>query len=772
MVHLPGNPMKKHYVLAALAVAVLLVSALQSSAQTNYPTPYAITTIAGSAGYGSVDGTGATARFFGARGMAVDGAGNAFVADSRNCTIRKVTPAGVVTTLAGVAGAQGSVDGAGSGARFYGPTGIAIDGAGNLYVTEFGDHTIRKVTATGTVTTFAGLAGRQGSSDGVGSDARFNLPSGIAVDRLGNLFVLDQTNNVVREVTAAGVVTTLATLSPQIDPQYTEPPIPYGGVGVDVSGNVYVAGANNNTIQKVGTNGEVTVFAGTLGQWGYVDGVGADARFVVPSGVAVDAAGNLYVGDIFNNAIRKVTPAGAVTTLVGGGGQGGTTDGPRNVARFSIIAGLALDPSGALIVSDQNAIRKVTPAGAVTTLAGSNETVGYADGPGNIALFNLPFGIAVDSSTNLFVTDSGNNTIRKITPAGVVSTFAGSPGNSGSADGVGSAARFTSPQGAALDSAGNLYVADAGNYTIRKISPSGVVTTLAGSPGAAGSADGSGSAAQFNSPRGVAVDGAGNVYVTDFVDHTIRKVTPDGLVTTLAGVAGVFGWADGTGDQALFNRPFGIAADSPGNLYVADSGSQVIRKITAAGDVTTLAGQAGVTGTKDGTVADALFWEPIGVAVDRSGNVYVTESLGAKLRKITADGHTSTLAGLTANLGDADGVGSAARFSYPTGVAVDASGTVYIADDGNNLIRSGHEVPPPPGSLARLIITSGPSLGFYNGQFRFMLAGPVGGSVVVESSTDLVNWTPVWTNNAFTDLIFIDPQSSSPGSRFFRAYLP
>ena len=215
--------------------------------------------------------------------------------------------------------------------------------------------------------------------------------------------------------------------------------------------------------------------------------------------------------------------------------------------------------------------------------------------------------MAVDAAGNVYVADTGNDTIRKITPAGVVTTLAGTAGQAGSADGTGTAARFNEPDGVAVDAAGNVYVADTNNDTIRKITPAGVVTTLAGTAGQAGSADGTGAAAQFNAPEGVAVDGAGNVYVADTGNDTIRKITPAGVVTTLAGTAGQVGSADGTGSAARFNDPDGVAVDGAGNVYVADTINDTIREITPAGVVTTLAGSPGQYGSADGTGAAAQF---------------------------------------------------------------------------------------------------------------------------------------------------------------------
>jgi hypothetical protein len=325
-----------------------------------------------------------------------------------------------------------------------------------------------------------------------------------------------------------------------------------------------------------------TNFAGLPGVSGTNDGTGSAARFNGPGSVAVDSAGNVYEADFLNHTIRKVTPAGIVTTLAGVAGAAGTNDGSGSAAQFNGPATLDVDSNGNVYVADYNndTIRKVTPAGIVTTLAGLAGTPGSNDGTGAAARFNNPIGVAVDNATNVYVGDAGNNTIRKITPAGVVTTLAGSPGQQGSANGTGSAARFNNPHHVRTDNAGNVYVADTVNSTIRKITPGGVVTTLAGSPGQPGSADGIGSAARFNEPYGVAVITNGNVYVADTINSTIRRITPAGVVSTLAGLAPLTGSLDGTGSAARFNQPISVAMDSAGNLYVADSQNNRITKGT------------------------------------------------------------------------------------------------------------------------------------------------------------------------------------------------
>jgi sugar lactone lactonase YvrE len=595
--------------------------------------------------------------------VAVDGAGNVFVTDLENNTIRKITPSGVVTTLAGTAGSYGSADGTGAAALFHGPSGVAVDGSGNVFVADAGNNTIRKITPGGVVTTLAGTAGLSGSADGTGAAARFKGPSGVAVDGSGNVFVGDYSNYTIRKITPSGVVTTLA---------------------------------------------------GTAGSWGSADGTGAAARFNGLAAVAVDGSDNVFVADSWNSAIRKITPSGVVTTLVSAG----------------YPEGVAVDGSGNVFFADHsNTIRKITPSGVVTTLAGSADQPGSADGTGAAALFYWPAGVAVDGSGNVFVADDGNNTIRKITPSGVVTTLAGSADQRGSADGTGAAARFNGPEGVVVDGSGNVFVADDGNNTIRKITPSGVVTTLAGTAGSWGSADGTGAAARFNGPDGVAVDGAGNVFVADSWNNTIRKITPSGVVTTLAGTAGSWGSADGTGAAARFNGPEGVAVDGSGNVFVADAGNSTIRKITPGGVVTTLAGTAGSYGGADGTGAAALFNEPEGVAVDGSGNVFVADAgKSSTIRKITPSGVVTTLAGTAGLSGSADGTGAAASFSFPSGVAVDGSGNVFVAD-GNTIRKI------TPSGVVTTIVGAATRLGAGNSQgpLPASILSPVG--VAIDAST-------------------------------------
>lgn len=659
--------------------ALLAFFAIEASAQ-----PLVFTHFAGSpGGAGYVDGTGSAARFSSPTGLAVDGSGNLYVADEANNVIRKVSPSGAVTTLAG-SGAAGSADGTGVFASFASPYSVAVDTLGNVVVADSGNNRIRMITPGKVVTTLAG-SGSIGSRDGSGWAASFNSPNGVAIDGSGNVYVADMQGNVIRKMSPSGVVTTLAgSGAPDyLDGTGTEAAFHYPtGIAVNADGYVFVSDWANNRIRKITPSGAVSTFAGS-GHYGSADGTGTAASFGYAHGLTLDAAGNLFVADSGNALIRKITPEGVVSTYAGTG-VSGSSDGPASSASFYLPLSVAVDGTGNVYVGDtwNETIRKITPDGAVTTLAGLG-TVGYADGAGNSARFFNPFGAAVDAAGNVFVADGGNHRIRKISPSGNVTTFAGS-GVRGSANGTGTAAQFNYPTGIALDGSGNAYVADNNNCAIRKISPAGAVTLLAG--GECGDADGSGTAAKFSEPETIAVDAAGNVFVSDEYNQRIRKVTPGGVVTTLAG-SGEIGNADGMGASASFSYPRGIAVDASGNVYVADSTNYRIRKITPAGLVSTLAG-SGLYGESDGVGKAASFEYPVGLALDRSGNLLVADADEGRIRQVTMGGVVTTIAGSGA-VGNADGSGSNASFHDPLGIAVAPDGKIYVIDYLSNCVRIG-----------------------------------------------------------------------------------
>jgi sugar lactone lactonase YvrE len=631
--------------------------------------------------------------------------GAIYVADTGNHTIRKVTIAGVVTTFAGTAGSAGSLNGTGNAALFNNPQGVAVDSSGNVYVADTGNHTIRKITPAGAVTTLAGTPGISGSTDGTqgsgGVPPLFYLPSSVAVDSSGNVYVADTRNYTIRKITAAGVVTTIAgsvgnvgstdsPTGPTTTARFNSPE----GVAVDSSGHVYVADTGNHTIRKItlvgGLPTGVTTFAGTAGIPGSTAGlagraVGATttaAGFPVGTTV-INTLGSAGYGSI--NAGDSVTFAGDPNTYL-------VTTGTADVTGGGAGSSITLAAPGLL-----NAI----PAG-VTAIT---------DSP---AQFHSPQGVAVDSGANVYVADTGNQTIRQIVVGtGAVSTLAATAGVSGSADGTGGAAEFYHPDGLTVGVGGNVYVADTYNFTIRTVTSAGVVTTLAGTSGGTGIADGSGSAARFNDPQGVVVNTNGNTYVVDSGNYTIRQITPAGTVITFAGNAGIPGSADGNGTASSFSSPVGLGNDGAGNLYVADTGNHTIRVIDTTGAVTTFAGVAGNPGSRDGLSATAsgtasgAFTSNVGYAIGATRIGTLNTGTGTinsgDLVTFAGDPNTYTVIGGTKAVQGGSAVGAKVPIlttAYPVGTTniatTGGSGTInagdYITisgDSGQYLVTTG-----------------------------------------------------------------------------------
>jgi len=717
---------------------------------------YTFTTFVGKAGSGSDDGVGSDAQFNSPQGIAVDKMGDVYVVDSGNNTVREISPAGVVTTIAGLAGFAGSADGQGSAARFnftaseYVPdfdgyystmpvfSGIALDQTGNLYVADSGNHEIRMITPKGTnwmVSTIAGSMAQPAVNylDGIGTNAHLLYPSGIAVGTDGSIYFedtqevclwtnFDEIRKIIPIITAAGTNWMVSTLATNINCQTNAPYLTwtYQGVAVDNLGNVYVAQCNGGGIGKITQTGSKSYL-----------------NFSAEYGVAVDGAGNLYAAEGSGNTIQTLTTNGVMTTNSATG-----SDAP-----FLDPQGVAVDASGKLYVTDtgNNLIRTISSAGVVSILAGTGPTsMGSADGSGSTARFNQPTGLALDASGTLYVADSSNNTIRIVTSAGLVNTLAGMAGNAGNANGPGSQARFNNPQGIAVDANYNVYVADTGNGIIRMITPAGMVSTIAGSGGAylEYPVDGIGTNAMFCYPSALAVDSAGNIYVSDQGGSyfsfegtaATRKISLTNGNWVVATIHVNTGNAVGCSQQCS-----GIALDSAGNFYSLIRAFDQCYEPTfvsfnIAESTPTVVVHPGVRvqGMREST--DSLLdyrytHRTSGLAVDSAGNAYVSDCLGSTIRKFMPLGTNwvmRTIGGTSWIAGSVDAAGTNALFNAPAGVVVDSAGNIYVADAGNNTIRKGTFTPSTvakPGLVAQplnnaiLVVTLLPPEA--NGEWRF-----------------------------------------------------
>jgi len=896
-----------------------------------------VTTFAGGSKFGAyLDGIGTAARFKGPEAIAIDAMGNLIVADTGNHVIRKITPAAEVTTIAGIPGnfgAGGYADGPAATARFHSPSGVVVNPAGVIYVADQINHVIRQISPTGDVTTLAGSPGQSGEVDDTGSAARFTFPWRLAIDSAGDLYVVEaESIYTVRKVTAAGVVTTVAGLAgvwgsaDGVGSAARFSTAEHLTVGPD--GFVYVSDSGNNTIRAISPAGVVTTVIGSpLRPWGAVDGPIADARLFAPSGLAFDAAGNLYIAEADFSHIRKATravsvgapiitaqpadqlvlpmetirfdiiatstpvgplnyqwersPAGSVTwsplsedatytgvttdhvfvhdtTLAMNGDRfrcvvsnGVSPDATSRIATLGVAdpnqtitfpqpadrtygdAPFALGatassglPVSYAIVSGPGTIAgdtlTITGGGTITVRAsqpGNNTTItpapdvdrtilvakknltataadltrargyanpvfaiGYAgfvgtdtvasldtppvastpadvaslegtyaitlsggsddsyavtlvDGsltitrgftfrtwldPNNLPSFanNRPQGAvlgqpAIHPSGDLLVPEYAGDVIRRVSRTGDVSLFAGHLLEDTDLDGPLASATFADAYAMAVGSDGTIYVGEPHRSVVRKISPDGVVSTLAGLSGVSGAIDGPAGVARLGYPIALAVDGDGNVIVADETNDAIRRIAPDGSVDTIGGKAGEPGTNDGPASVARFDNPIGVCVNAIGDIFVIELLGTRIRRIAPDGVVTTVAGALGQSGVVDGRGSDARFFNTSGLAIDAADNLYVCEHLdpGGLIRIVTPAGDVVTIAGSVDQVQAVDGIGVDAGFGYPAGIVVAPDGIVYVRETFSDLVRAGAAVGAAP------VVTSQP-------QSRIVVAPP------------------------------------------------
>ena len=628
--------------------------------------------------------------------VAVDSSGNLYFT-SLHCVYR-MRPGGALTLVAGNGRAGfGGDGGPAAQAQLNTPRGLALDGSGNLYVADSGNHRIRKVAPDGTITTVAGstIAGYYGDG-GAAIAGLLRLPSGVAVDGSGNLYIADTGNHVIREVTPDGTISTLTGIGGAGFAGDTGPPS--GGVianpedvAVDGSGNLYIADTGNLCVRKIASD-VISTVAGRGTDTS--DGVQATtAALNGPFALAVDSAGNFYVAEWGSSRIRKVDTKGVITTVAGTGTAGfGGDGGPAAKAQLSTPAGLALDSAGNLYIADfgNNRIRQVSSSGNIATVAGNGNFWYSGDGgAATSAQLNGPTGIAVDAGGNVYFADTLNHRVRKMSPDGTITTVAGTgTGGFGGDGGAAGAAQLNQPFGLALAAAGNLYIADMQNHRVRQVRPAGSITTAAGSatPGFGGDG-GAPSSAQLNYPTGVAVDTAGNLYIAEHGNQRVRVVS-NGVITTLAGNGlGTYAGDGGAAAQASLNGPTGVAVDGSGNVFIADTGNNVIRMVSPDRYIITVAG-TGVLGYsgEGGPAASAQLVAPTAVVRDASGNLYITAD--SRILIAPVGGSIATIAGngKPGYTGDG-GPATDALVNAPRGLAVDAFGNVYVADTLNNAIR-------------------------------------------------------------------------------------
>jgi uncharacterized protein (TIGR03437 family) len=650
--------------------------------------PYVISTLAGTPRLG--DGGLATAAPLRTPiAVALDAHGNLYIADENDNRIRRVDPAGIITTYAGTGIPGYSGDrGPAATAQLNFPTGIALDAKGNMYVADQGNSVVRRIAVDGTINTVAGNGISKFAGDnGPATTAQID-PVAVTLDSQGNLYIADGFNYRIRKVDTNGIITTIAGTGSEGNSGDNGPALSaligfVTDLAVDNAGNIYLADLYNYEVRKIDTSGMMTAFAGGVAYGSIADGVPATTAVMDPDGLAYDGSGNLYISDenANNTVVRRVDlSTGLIYTVAGSGIVGFTGDGASPLgAELNYPAGIAAG-GGAVYFADvsNERVRKVAN-NIIMTVAGT----GIRDnGPATNAFLSFPEGIAIDGSGDILVADTGNAEARKFKAGGNI-------------NGVGQL-QGAAPFGMTVDQAGNFYLTDEEPSfpsqvpQILKVAPDGTTTLIAGNgPDGFSGDDGPATAASLNTPQGLAVDSAGNIYVADHGNHRVRKIDTTGTINTIAGNGHVQFSGDNGPATAAGIDPFDIALDSVGDLLVVDQFNNRIRKIAPNNTITTVVGTGVPAYSGDGGPAEeALLNAPSGIALDRSGNMYIADTGNSVVRRVTSGGLITTIAGngtLTPSAGDG-GPATAAQLN-PFSIAVDAAGNVYVTDLFNDHVR-------------------------------------------------------------------------------------
>ncbi len=606
-----------------------------------------------------------------------------------------------ITTVAGMGAAGHNGDGwPATLAHLYHPHNCVIDASNNLIFADHNNHRIRKISAAGMITSVAGQSypGFFGDS-ALGIYSVLSMPKCIAIDQIGNIYFFDSGNVRVRKVDTSGRIYTIfgnGSWGFSGDGGYATAATTGSveGIAVDRFGNVFISDNWFSRIRKIDTNGIVRTFAGT-GSAGFSGdgGPATSSQINGQCGIAFDTSGNLLISDFWNYRIRKINLSGIISTVAGTGTAGYSGDGSlATSANIGDVYGLSVDLNNNIYLTGFNRVRKINGSGIISTVVGTGQKGYNGDGiAATAANINYSFGACADASGNIFVAESDNHRIRKINTSGVITTICGK-GNSGfSGDGSsGYGAQLYGPVAVSADLGGNIYVADIRNNRIRRIAASGIITTVAGSGTGTGGYSGDGgqaTSASLNSPSSVCVDVNGNIFIADCGNDRIRKVNTSGVISTIAGngTAG-FSGDGGAATNAKLSMPLGVAVDTSGNVYIADANNCRIRKVNTSGIISTLVGSGTCGFSGDGGSAVSADISVLGVSVDIMRNVYIASA--GRIRKVNLSGIINTIVG-TGGVGFSGdgGLATAAQINVYGPPAIDIYGYIYIADCYNNRIR-------------------------------------------------------------------------------------
>ncbi len=655
-------------------------------------------------------------------GVAVDARGDLFIADTGNDVVEKVTPTGRLSVVAGGGEIWPLMPGPATSTELHGPSGVAVNAHGDLFIADTGNDVVEKVTPAGRLSVVAGNGQAGPPTPGPATSSSLDGPEGVAVDAYGDLFIADTLNDVVEEITPTGrlsVVTgeavnyDLPTPGPATSSELYNP----AGVAVDARGDLFIADTHNNVVEEVSPAGRLSVVAGVatgvVGEAGPpTPGPATSSRLGFEQGVAADARGQLFIADTSNDVVEDVTPAGRLSVVAGEGDQAGPpTPGQATNSELNEPYGVAVDARGDLFIADtgNDVVEKVTAAGRLSVVAGIADQPGPPKrGPADRSKLAGPFKVAVDARGDLFISDEGNYDVEEVTASGRLSVVAGDgqPGRPTPGPAIGPGLG-NEPDGVAVNSRGDLFIAEYGNAVVEEVNTTGRLSVVAGvvdqsGPPIAGPATSS----ELESPSGVAVDARGDLFIADEGNDVVEEVNPSGMLSVVAGVVGKFGPpTPGPATSSELESPSGVAVDARGDLFIADEGNDVVEEVNPSGMLSVVAGVIGKHGPPTpGPATSSDLYDPQAVSIDTAGDLFIADTNNNDIEKVrltvthvaarpttttTATTTTTTTNSQTSSgtLSLIAGPGTRFSLSYPSGVAVDARGDLFIAETGKAVVE-------------------------------------------------------------------------------------
>jgi DNA-binding beta-propeller fold protein YncE len=622
--------------------------------------------------------------------MATNTAGDLYIADAGNEVVEEVTPSGRLHVVAGDGRAGVPTPGPATRSALQGPDSVAVNRAGDLFIADSFNQRVEEVTPSGRLSVFAGDGQTGAPTPGPAARSALDEPSWLAFGPNGDLYLSDSGNSLVEKVTPAGQLSVVAgdgkfgppSPGPATGSALDQP----SGLAVGPNGDLYIADPGNHVVEQVTPAGRLSVLAGQVGLSGApVAGPAAASALAAPTGLAVDGQGDLFIADSGNNVVVEVAASGALSVVAGDGKQGQPSPGPAGASALDKPTGLVARPQGGLFIADSgnNVVEELSPTGELSVVAGVAGNTGPPTvGPARRSALSSPDGVAVNLAGDLFIADSGNDVVEEVGPEGDLSVVAGDGKQGRPRAGPATSSRLDGPSGVAVSPSGDVYIADSGNNDIVEVTASDQLRVVAGVPGQHGlPTPGPAARSRLDDPSGLAVGPGGDLYIADSLNNLIERVNPSGELSIVAGNGEQGTPTTGLAVRSRLHWPTSVAFDADEDMFIADSRNDAVEKVSPAGLLSVVAGLPGQAGPETpGPAAQSRLDWPTGVAADGQGYVFVADSENDVVAAVSPVGTLSVVAGNGQEGFPTPGPALASAFSFPAGLAVGRDGDLYIAD--------------------------------------------------------------------------------------------